>query len=313
MKVTDFMLNLVNQLVKDKSVAESTAAAYIKALFMLNGKDSFKSLTFLKKTPDIEALIEAYAQNTQKTLYTAVTSVLSLFKDKPAYKKIYDHYYAKMMGKSNEMKEAPANVKSETQQAEWIDWADVLKIHEEQQKKVGEFATQKAISSAQWNTLLNSTILALYTEVQPRRNQDYSDMFVVGKWNDTMDKSKNYLDLAGHQFVFNKYKTAKKHGEQVEEVPAPLQATLKAYLTHHPLSKSKAKEFKLLVKPDGSPLNTINSITRILNRIFGKKIGSSMLRHSYLSSKYGDVVKEMEDDAEAMGHTTGVQRGYIKN
>jgi hypothetical protein len=37
-----------------------------------------------------------------------------------------------------------------------------------------------------------------------------------------------------------------------------------------------------------------------------------MLRHFYLSSKYGDATKDMEDDAAAMGHSTAVQKAYIK-
>jgi integrase len=118
--------------------------------------------------------------------------------------------------------------------------------------------------------------------------------------------------MATHRFIFNKYKTAKKWGEQIESVPEPLQKTLQVFFAHHPLAKTKSKEFKLLVKHDGSPLNTVNSITRILNRIFGKKVGASMLRHSYLSSKYGNVLEEMKEDAEAMGHTVAEQKNYVK-
>ena len=33
-----------------------------------------------------------------------------------------------------------------------------------------------------------------------------------------------------------------------------------------------------LVSPGGVPITALNGITRILNKIFGKKIGSSMLR-----------------------------------
>lgn len=60
--------------------------------------------------------------------------------------------------------------------------------------------------------------------------------------------------------------------------------------------------------------SSVNSITRILNKVFGKKVGSSMLRHIYLSSKYGNVSKEMKEDAKIMGHSTEVQKNtYIKN
>jgi hypothetical protein len=56
----------------------------------------------------------------------------------------------------------------------------------------------------------------------------------------------------------------------------------------------------------------VNAITRVLNRVFGKKIGSSMLRHIYLSDKYKDQNEEMKKDAEAMGHSLDLQRAYIK-
>jgi hypothetical protein len=55
-------------------------------------------------------------------------------------------------------------------------------------------------------------------------------------------------------------------------------------------------------------LTAVNSITRILNKIFGKKVGSSMLRHIFLSDKYGEVKGEMADDAKAMGHSVDEQQ-----
>jgi hypothetical protein len=44
--------------------------------------------------------------------------------------------------------------------------------------------------------------------------------------------------------------------------------------------------------------------------VFGKNVGSSMLRHIYLSDKYN--IKEMKEDAEKMGHTVEQQRDYMK-
>jgi len=37
-----------------------------------------------------------------------------------------------------------------------------------------------------------------------------------------------------------------------------------------------------------------------------------MLRHIYLSSKYGGLVSEQKEDADAMGHSLGEQKDYIK-
>jgi hypothetical protein len=54
----------------------------------------------------------------------------------------------------------------------------------------------------------------------------------------------------------------------------------------------------------------VNAITRILNRIFGRKVAASMLRHIYLSDKYD--IKEMKADADAMGHSLEEQKKYMK-
>ena len=54
-------------------------------------------------------------------------------------------------------------------------------------------------------------------------------------------------------------------------------------------------------------------ITKILNSIFDRKIGSSMLRNMYLTNKYGDLMKELKTDVSDMGTSVGVaMNNYIK-
>ncbi len=38
-----------------------------------------------------------------------------------------------------------------------------------------------------------------------------------------------------------------------------------------------------------------------------------MLRHIFLTEKYGDLKKEMKKDAELLAHSSGTQQQYIKN
>jgi hypothetical protein len=313
MKVSEFMLNLSKQLIDEKKVAESTASAYVRSLYILNGKEPFKTLTFLKDTESMDKKIGEYADNTQKALYTTITSVLSLYKDKATYKKAYAYYYEKMMGKAKDMKEADTSDKTTKESENWIDWKEVQQRHSEIGEQVGKFASQKNITPEQFTTLLHWLVLSLYTEVQPRRNQDYLDMYVVKKWKEDMPTDKNYLDLSTQQFIFNKYKTQKTYGQQKIAIPESLMTVVKLYIKNHPLvkgNKTKTTEYRFLVFPDGSPLTAVNAITRILNRIFGKKIGSSMLRHIFLSSKYD--IKEMEADSKAMGHSVEEQRKYLR-
>jgi integrase len=316
MRTTDFMLQLAKKLMEERGIAESTATQYLQTLHKLNGGEGFKNLAWTKKFDDVQAVIDTYAPSTQGNQYMVLASVLSPFSTKAAYKSAYNHWRDKMMDARKVDAEKPAHEKSDRQEDSWLSWDEVSKKKSALREDITPFLSHKLITASQFDKLLQYLIVSLYTDIPPRRNQDFLDMYVVKKWNKDMDASKNYYDLSTHRFIFNKYKTAKAYGQQILDVPnteeAPLQRTLADYLKHHPLAKSKQKEFKLLVKADGSAMSTVNAITRYLNRVFGKKVGSSMLRHSYLSSKYGDTSKEMEEDAREMGHSTDMQRDYIK-
>ena len=317
MNTTEFMLQLGKQLMDARKVTESTSNAYIKSLYALNEKKPFKNLTFLKNTDKIEDLIKGYAETTQRALLASIVSVLTLYKDKPAFKKTYQYYYEKMMERSKEARATEDNgEKTEKQKENWLSWEDIEKRKAELYQKVGEFAAKKSIDASQYDLLLQFIILALYAEVQPRRNQDYLDMYIVKKWNDKMPTDKNYLDIASKKFIYNKYKTSKKYGMQNIEIPDTLWDAIQLYLKYHPLwkgvAKRKTEPVKFLVYADGSPLTAVNAITRLLNKIFGKKVGSSMIRHIYISDKYKNVMEEQKADAAAMGHSVSQQRDYYK-
>ncbi len=315
MKVSDFMLNLQKLLIDERKISESTANQYLQTLWSLNGKKPFNNLAWLKKYETIQNAINDYAKSTQLNQLAVITTALSLVADKSTYKPAYNFWKEKMMSYRKEMEDnTNPHEKTEKQEENWITWDEVQKKKFGLKEDISSFLSTKNITSGQYDKLLQYVILSLYTDVPPRRNQDYIDMFVVKKLGKDAENNRNYYDMATHKFVFNKYKTAKKYGQQIVDVPPELQAVINTYFKFHPLAKAKQKEFRFLVKADGSPLNTINSITRMLNKIFGKKVGSSMLRHIFISSKYGDKIKELQEVAEDMGHSTEEQQGtYFKN
>lgn len=315
METTEFMLDLGRELMKTRGIAERTAHAYIKSLYALNGKKSFKNLTFLKKTDAIDKIVNEYAESTQRSLYAVLTSVLSLYKDKAGYKKVFQHYNDKMTVRVEADREEKKGgvVKTKKQTDNWLSWDEVESRKNE--LRGGVAFKKKTIDATEYDRLLQFVVLALYTEVQPRRNQDYLDMYIVKKWNDKMPTDKNYLDVAGKQFVYNKYKTAKKYGVQIQEIPEPLMEVLQLFFKYHPLwkgvAKRKTEPVKLLVSADGTPLTAVNAITRLLNKVFDKKVGSSMLRHIFLTDKYKDTLEEMKKDSLAMSHSISQQRDYV--
>lgn len=308
------MMNISKQLIEDRKLSESSVNAYLKTLFMLNNKKPFKSLTFLKKTDEIQKKMEPYAQSTQKSILGAIASVLSLFKDKAGYKKTYEKYSELLKERKTSPDIEAAGEKTDKEKAAWLNWEDVQKRRNE---LYDEIKSVKKTTPEQYATLLNYVVLSLYTLLPPRRNQDYLNMKVVSKWNEEMSADCNYLDLNGSglptKFIFNKYKTAKKHGQQQVEIPKDLASAISLYLKHHPLrpvGRKKTYEYPFLVTANAEPLTAVNAITRILNKIFGKKIGSSMLRHIFLSNKYD--ISEMQKDADLMGHTVSEQRNYLR-
>jgi len=319
MNTNEYMLQLHKRLLEKtygtppRQMGENTASAYIKTLYNLNDKKPFKNLAFLKKSDDIMKKISEYAESTQKTLISTLASVLSLEKDKTGYKKTYKFYYDKMMEKSKSANEVDTSKKTTKQEDNWIEWDKVMEKYNEMSKEA--LSNKKATLE----TLLPVVVLGLYTESPPRRNQDYLQMVVARVYKKTkledLPTDKNYLtlDTTGNpkEFIFNKYKTSKTYGKQVIPINKNLSVVLKAYFKVHPLAKDKKnKEFAFLIGPDSHPITADNSITRILNKIFGKNVGSSMLRHIYLSSKYN--INSMTADSEAMAHSLTQQKDYLK-
>ena len=53
-------------------------------------------------------------------------------------------------------------------------------------------------------------------------------------------------------------------------------------------------------------------MTNAFKEYTGKNISSTLLRHIYLSEKYGETLKEMKKDADIMGHSMDMQKDYVK-
>jgi integrase len=294
--------NILEKL-KSKNLSDSSISLYVKALKNLNDKKEIKSLSFLNKPSVVLEKISHYKPTTQRNVIIAIVSILKALDNK-----LYQKYYDIMINMTKNINENnKTNEKTEKQKENWISWSDVTSKLKELQDNL---KLSKTPTESQYNDLLDLVILALYTLQPPRRNKDYIDM-VISK-DDTSDDNTNYLDLKKGQFIFNVFKTAKKDGRLIVDIPKNLMEVLKMYIKNHPFKNElKTQNVPFLVSFNAKPLKD-NGITRILNKIFGKKVGSSMLRHIYLSSKYGDVLEEQKKDSQLMSHNLSTARDYIK-
>jgi hypothetical protein len=272
--------------------------------YTTNITNMLKSLK--KGFKDTEATIELlqkYKPNTQRSKIISIVSFLDCSKDdsKPN-RKAYDFYNQKMKDINSTLKqEESKNEKSDSQEKNWIEWSDVLS----KQKEL------KELKDKSFNDYLNYLVLSLYTLIPPRRNE-YSKVLVVPS-SKGLDEHKNYLDLAKGQFILGDFKTVKSKGIQMLDVPDNLMEIVNGFLKLRGIKKIKKNEsVPLLVDSDNKPLTASNAITRILNNIFHKKIGASMLRHIFVSDKFGDEDNERKEVAEQMGHSVSMSQDYVK-
>lgn len=304
---TPFELALAKKF-EEKGLSPNTIVLYMKNLKKLNGNQPMNDFKFLYQPKKVVDAINQYAETTKRNFIIAVVSALNLAGDSAKHKKLYGDYYNMMMTMNKDIKESGGKSKEDLPS-----WDDVLKRYDALKEKVE--ATKDFSKEADYMNLLKYTILSLYVLQPPRRNGDYLEMRIVPVYNEDLPDNYNYLATKGGEFIFNKYKTSKKYGEFKQNIVPELKSVITLYLKHHPLlwegRKQRKEAVPFLVFKDGDPLHQLNSITRIINSVLGKGVGSSALRHIYLTQKYGDVTKEMEEDSAAMGHSVGQQKDYI--
>jgi hypothetical protein len=305
------MDNKIFDNLKNKNISPSSLKLYINNLKRLNDNQDIKNFNFLKNIETIQEKINKYKPNTRRSY---IISIVSALKQEPKLKKVYEQYYKILMDYNNDLK--INNSKSETQKENWIEQSEVEEIYKKIKEDITPKLDKKKLSNQEYDELQKYLVLSLYTLIPPRRNLDYQYMVVVGKYTDDLDNKFNYLDLDKKEFHFNNYKTKGTYQRQTTEITDELYNVIEQYLKYHPLKnvlKKKTGVIPFIVDFEGNPYESNNTITRILNKIFKKRIGSSMLRNIYLTNKFGNKVKELTDTAEKMGTSSNtIQNNYIK-
>jgi hypothetical protein len=266
---------------KNKGVSAPTIKLYLFQLRQLNG-EPLQNIDFLKDVTKKLERLSKYKTNTIRTKLIAIVAALKCLEHPDLLKE-----YTEIVKKIND--NTDNTTKSETQKENWMNKTEVMDLWKKYDDEVATFANKRKITEKQQETLLRFMILSLYTLISPRRNLDYGRMLIVKKITPEMSDDFNYLDLKTKSFSFRNYKTAGKYNEQIEQIPDTLWNVIKIYLKFHP------KDCNWFLCIDGKPLPHSNSITLILNKIFGKKIGCSMLRNIYMSDNFKELQPMLED------------------
>lgn len=272
-----------------------TYKSLLKSLYAKkHGKSDDMDCDWFNNQDEIIKLLEDKPASSRKTTYAAL---IAISKDNDKYKqhliedgKTYDKFIK-------------TQTKTEVQTENWKDFQDIKKIYDAMYAKVKPLLSMNEIDSSDFKKLQDFIILALTSGVwfPPRRSTDWIEMKIknIDKTND------NYIDK--NKFVFNKYKTAKFYDKQEVDIPKGLKTILNKYIKLNP------NEY-LLVNDKGNKLTNVR-LTQLLNRIFGNKISTSMLRHIFLTEQLKNVPKleQLEKMAQEMGHSVGEALEYVKH
>lgn len=294
-------MSVIETKLTGRGLSEGSLKLYEANLKRLNNNQPIKNLNFLK---DTETIINKIKEKKDTTARSYIIAICSILKNDPKMKKQQEIYYKILVEYNDKLKNN--NTKSDKQQEEWISQDQVKEIYNKLEDEVQPLFKKKNINNDEYNKILSYVVLSLYVLHPPRRNLDYLKMQAIAKYKGTEDKDYNYFDISRKKMIFNNYKTKGTYQSQEVDVDEKLYLILLMWI-----KKFKIKSY-ILQKMDNTELDK-NGITKILYKIFDKKIGSSMMRNIYLTDKYSEQNDEKSKDAKMMGNSVNViDSTYVK-
>lgn len=250
----------------------------------------------MDKFNDVKIIMESFKEDPLNTRKTKLASLVVLTGNKDYSSDLSNHN--KQINDINLKQE-----KTPEQMENMISMDEVDYVYRNLESIAKIHLSDKNISDKNMNEIQKWILLSLTGGlfIAPRRSADWNM-----KWKNYDEDKDNYVDVKNSQFVFNSYKTAKIYGKVKVDIPKTLKLILNKWFKINPTDY-------VLFDNKKQPLNS-PQITHKLNEIFGKKISTSMLRHIYLTHKFGNVnLKDLEDTAAAMGTSKIEALQYVKH
>jgi len=250
-----------------------------------------------KKVDDIIKFLEPKTMSSRKTY---LASLVVMCPDVEEYKKMMnkdmiDYKHEQDKQEMND-KQIESNISSE----------EIRAIYEDLKKTADFLMKKKTLSISNLQSIQDFIIVALLGGIfiVPRRSLDYCEL-LFRNYNPDED---NYI--LKNKLIFHKFKTAKFHEDgQTLDIPKPLQQILKKWIDIIPSNVDN-----VLFNSNLQPLSNV-TLNQRLKRIFKGAISVNQMRHTYLTEKYGAMMKQekkMEEDMKDMGSSTKQAKIYVK-
>jgi len=291
------MEKCVNQIKENRpKLSDSSIRTYtniLKNIYRdLQPEKEFDHHYFIKEYKHVLAHLEKIKFNVRKTILSALVALTDgVVQNAYRNQMIQDAHQYNALQKQNTM--------TDIQRENWVSWAEIEEVLEKLKKKTEYIWKEAKPTREEMLHLQKYVILCCYVLLPPRRAMDFCKMKVRN-----YDKAKDNFYEKGH-FYFRQYKTAKFTGLQIEKVPKVVEMLMRKWIPFH--------DEDLLFSDFMAEEISSSGMTKILNSIFGKNISVNQLRHIYITEKSAPLMKQLEETAEAMGHSTATQKLYVKH
>jgi len=281
--------DLLKQIKLQRKITESTLALYsrnIKKLIQLAESENVDDFTSDK---NLNRLMSA--SNSTLSNYVA-TCLVVLGLEKTRNKNRIEQLNMKL-------RELNTKVKNDTDKPkdnELVKWDAIVKLADTLRNNFFKISLKHKDG-------MEALLLSLYSLFPPQRSEIFSNLIITT--TKPTDKENNFLYRKSTNVYFliiNKHKTLRSTGEITEQITdKQLIKMLNRYI--------KLYNTKYLFQYNNDKSLSPSDISKMLGKItkeLGDKLGSSSMRHIYLSNKYSGVMKDLKNDVSIMGNSTGV-------
>ena len=302
------------KLLQDRNLSEKTIKNYKNNItrlykFVFSSKNPPDNLDWLLWIPTETIIKEVYDNVESDTSKNVIFNSIVVMLIQLGQRDLSKPYVVERDKLNAKYQEKVANHRlSETQETNWIDKKQIKSVLKKYSKIV-DYIYSKSLDeiSRQDKTMLRKYIVLYLYFNYPLRNDLYK-IKIVNK-DSIMKKDENYLLIdKGMTIILNKYKTSKTYGQIKIKTTRPIIKEIQRFL--------RVNETGYLI-PDGQykTHTTSEGIYYVLRNIFldeyGKSVGSSMMRHIYLTHKYKEDYIDSQKDSKIMGHSIDQQKNYI--
>jgi len=289
--------DLLKQIRKTRKITDSTAKLYernIKRLIQLAESENVDEFTSDKTLDKLMS-----SSNSTSANYTA-TCLVVLGLEKSKNKERIEELNMKLRELNGKVKNSDDKPKDE----EIVKWDSIVSLADKLRNNFMKIEMK-------YKEGMEAMLLSLYSLFPPQRSEIFSNLIITT--TKPNDKDNNYLFRKSTNVYFliiNKHKTLRSTGEITEQIISKqLIKMLNRYI--------KLYNTKYLFQYNNDKSLSPSDISKMLGKTtkeLGDKLGSSSMRHIYLSNKYSNVMKDLKNDTAIMGNSTGVaMSNYIAN